>query len=229
MQPGNLSFLNFNPSQYDPSQSDGQLPKGNHLVQIIESKLKAASSGNGNQMAVLVMQIIEGDNAGVTGAMHLNIKHSNEKTQEISLNKLSAVCHVCGIVNTTLTSTEMLHNRPFKVEVVEDPEDERYTKIKKILDVNGMAPRRGMVPQQPPNQQALPPQNQAQQPANQQGWPQQPQPQGQWGQQQTSPQPQGQQGWNQQIPPPQHMQQQQPQQQYNTQWNAGGPPPNEPF
>ena len=140
----------FDATQWDPSQSAGQLPIGRHKVIIEDSEVKATKANDGGYLA-LTLQVIEGPSAGSTGIMRLGIYSQNQKAVEISHRQLSAICHAIGVFN--VQDSAQLHNIPFMVEVgnqkpTQEQEARRaageevalYTEVKKVFDANGNAP-----------------------------------------------------------------------------------------
>lgn len=226
----------FNAHNVDPTQGAGSLPVGKHNVIIEKSDVKATKANDGG-LVEFGLKIIDGPNAGVTGAYRLNLYHSNPQAVEIANRQLSALCHVTG--QFMLADTSALHNIPFMVEVgtqkpTREQEEARargenvtlYTEVKKVFDRNGNEPGKqgqgggAAQPQQGQQQGQGQPQGQGGAWGGPQGHQQQP-PQGQngggWagqgqGQQQ---QPQGGQGGGWTPPAGDHGQQQPPQ-------NGGG-------
>lgn len=196
----------FNPNNYNPEQSAGQLPLGKHPVVIESSEVKANKANDGGYLQ-FNLKIIDGPNAGITGPYRLNLYHADQTTCEIANRQLSAVCHVVNVFGD-LTSTDPLHNIPFIVEVVPQKNKPEYTQVSKVFDINGNEPGKAPAGQAQTQQ----PQNQQQQGNGQQ-----------WGQQ-TSGGAWGGAGGQQQQ---QHQQQEQTQQQPQNQWQApqGGQQP----
>lgn len=198
----------FNPNNYNPEQSAGQLPLGKHPVVIESSEVKANKANDGGYLQ-FNLKIIDGPNAGITGPYRLNLYHADQTTCEIANRQLSAVCHVVNVFGD-LTSTDPLHNIPFIVEVVPQKNKPEYTQVSKVFDINGNEPGKAPAGQAQTQQ----PQNQQQQGNGQQ-----------WGQQ-TSGGTWGGAGGQQQQQQ-QHQQQEQTQQQPQNQWQApqGGQQP----
>lgn len=202
----------FNAQQYDPTQGVGSLPIGKHPVIVESSEVKANKANDGGYLQ-LNLRIIDGPQAGTTGAYRLNLYHTNQQTVEIAHRQLSAICHVVGVF--MVQDSSQLHNLPFLVEVGPQKNDPAYTEVKKVYDMNGNEP--GKAGQGAALAQPQQPAGFGQQPQGQGGFGGQPQQQpaqgGAWGQQPQGQQPQQQpaQGgaaWGQQ---PQQQPAQQPQ------------------
>lgn len=231
----------FNAQQYDPTQGVGSLPIGKHPVVIESSEVKANKANDGGYLQ-LNLRIIDGPQAGTTGAYRLNLYHSNQQTVEIAHRQLSAICHVIGVFQ--VTDSSQLHGLPFLIEVGPQKNDPQYTEVKKVFDMNGNEPGKagaGAAAAQPQQQQPQgqpngawggAPQGQPQQPAGGAAWGGQQQPA-----QQPAQQPQGGAAWGgqpAQNPAPQGGQPawggqpaQQPAQQQPAQgggWQQGGAP-----
>lgn len=192
----------FNPQEHDPSQSVGQLPVGRYPVVIKASEVTAAKSGSSG-MLVLELEIADGEHRGSTGAYRLNLYNENQQAAQIAMRQLSALAHAIGHLQP-ITDSQVLHNRPFIVEVGlqkgEEAAKKGYTEVKRVFDINGQEPQKGRAPSAPQGQQGQQQQPQNQ-PTQQDQAPQQQQPANNaWGQQPASQEQQPQQGV--QNPPP---------------------------
>ena len=149
----------FDATQWDPTQSAGQLPVGKHKVVITDSEVKANSANTGGYLA-LTLEVTEGPSVGASGVMRLNLYSQSQKAVEIAHRELSALCHSVNVYN--VQDSKQLHNIPFMVEVgnqkpTQEQEARRaageevtlYTEVKKIFDVNGNAPGKKGAAQQP--------------------------------------------------------------------------------
>lgn len=129
----------FDATSVDPTQTLGGLPIGKHPVVIINSEVKPTKNNDAGYLQ-LDLQIIDGPSKGAVGAWRLNLYHSNRQTVEIAYRQLSALCHVIGVYQ--VQDSQQLHNIPFVVEVGlqkgENPE--KYTEVKRVLDMNGNEP-----------------------------------------------------------------------------------------
>jgi hypothetical protein len=162
----------FDAHAFDPSQSVGSLPIGKHPVIAESSEVRPTSNNDGGYLQ-FNLKIIDGPNAGATGAYRLNLYNASQKAVEIAHRQMSALCHVTGVYN--VQDSAQLHNIPFMIEVGAQKGEgaiaKGYTEIKRVFDINGNEPgkqSKGAQPQQPqqPQQQA-PAQAAWQQPAQQ--------------------------------------------------------------
>lgn len=145
----------FNAQQHDPTQlAGGQLPIGKHLVVVDSSEVKANKANDGGYIE-LSLKIVEGPNAGQTGAYRLNLYHSNPVVVEIANKQFSAVCHVTGVYN--VTDSQQLHGIPFMIEVGPQKTKPEYTEVKKVFDAAGNEPgKAGQAPAAAPAQASAP-------------------------------------------------------------------------
>lgn len=204
----------FDATQIAPDTgAAGQLPVGEHLVQITSSEIKTTSSGDGGYVQ-LELVVTEGQHTGATGAYRLNLFNPSETAARIARSQLSALCHVTG--RFQVTDLSVLSGIPFRVKVQPQKNSDKYTEVVKVMDANGNPPGAGggQAAQQP---QGGPP---AQQPPAQQQAPAQQAPQGGgWGA------PQGGQAQQAQAPQQAPAQQAPAQQGGWQQGNAGGNAP----
>lgn len=143
----------FNAQQFDPTQGGTfqQLPVGKHPVKIIASEIKATQDNTGG-MIVFELEVIDGPGMGSHGVMRLNLYSSSDKARAIAESQFSALCYATGVF--MVTDTSQLHDRPFAVDVEEQPltpqqvekknagETVRpFTQVKKILDIQGNEPK----------------------------------------------------------------------------------------
>lgn len=177
----------FDANQFNPATGGGgQLGVGFHKVIIEASEVKPTAANDGGMIAY-TLRCIEGPEQGGSQAYRLNMWNASDKAREIAQSQQSALCFVTGVFY--VEDTQQLHNIPFYVEVVKQKNDEKYTEIRAVFDVNGCPPKSqkpeprliafvqgGGAAQQQPQQQAQAPQQQqqAQQPAQATG--------GGWGQ-----------------------------------------------
>lgn len=173
----------FDATQVPPDTgAAGQLPVGEHLVQITGSEIKPTQSGDGGYVQFDLV-VVDGEHRGATGAYRLNLFNSSEQAARIARSQLSALCHVTG--RYQVSDLSVLSGIPFRVVVQMQKGSDKYTEVARVKDANGNPPGKsgGQQPQQAqgPGPQAGPPQ---QAPQPQQGPPQG----GGWGQQAQQPQ-----------------------------------------
>lgn len=173
----------LDPGQEAPMMGGQGLPVSppeGHLVTIVASERKPATTGAGDRL-VLKLKIQDGPAQGVEGDWGLNIWNTNPTAALIAQNELKCICHAIGHLQA-LSNTEPLHNKPFRVIVKQQVKNPQYTEVTDILRADGSklqdkpnaqggapgpapapAPAPTMPPQQqpgafpPPQQQAAPP------------------------------------------------------------------------
>jgi len=147
----------FDARAFDPTQGVGSLPIGKHPVIAESSEVRPTSNNDGGYLQ-FNLKIIDGPNAGATGAYRLNLYNASQKAVEIAHRQMSALCHVTGVYN--VQDSAQLHNIPFMIEVGaqkgEDAVAKGYTEIKRVFDIHGNEPGK-----QAQGAQAAQPQQQA--------------------------------------------------------------------
>jgi len=101
----------FDARQYEPNRPFEPLPDGTYLVTITDSNQKPTKSGGGAWYLELEMTVQEGPHRGRRIFDRLNLENPSEKAVEIAHRTLSAICHVCGVME--LHDSVQLHGRPF--------------------------------------------------------------------------------------------------------------------
>jgi hypothetical protein len=129
----------FNPANYDPSQSGGQLPVGKHMVVINGDEITATKNNDGG-MLVLSLQVVDGPLTGSTGPYRLNLYNQSQIACEIAHKQFAALCHVTGMGATIVNDASQLYNKPFFIEVGVQAKNPEYTEVKKVYDINGIEP-----------------------------------------------------------------------------------------
>lgn len=157
----------FDPTKFDPSQGEGNLPVGfKQPVAIVAHKLQPSRNGSSG-MLNLTLQVLDGPNKGAKGPLRLNLYHSNPQTVEIAHRRLSTICYAVGFVQV-LTNPQQIYNRPFLVDIELQSDAEAaskgYTEVTHIYDAQGNEP--GKQPAQAPAGFAAPTQQPAQAPAS---------------------------------------------------------------
>lgn len=140
----------FNAMQYNPEMGAPSLPLGLKMpVRIISSEVKSAAQNQNNGMVSFMVEVLDGENKGATGAINFNIYNSNGDAARIAHDHLAAMSYVIGVL--TWQNTEQLHNIPFLVDVTKQKvktgqEDKGYVEVSAYYDVQGNKPKRGQVP-----------------------------------------------------------------------------------
>jgi hypothetical protein len=129
----------FNARNFDPEQGVGGFPIGNHLIKNIASEVKATKAGDGGYLQ-FTGQILDGEHAGTTGAIRINLYSASPDAARIAHGQFSAMCHVCNVMD--VQDSSQLHEIPYRIEVglQKEPNPNKYTEVKKFYDVNGQAP-----------------------------------------------------------------------------------------
>ena len=109
-----MASFTFDATAVEPQQSNGPIPAGTYLAQVIESDLKHLKSGNGMGLA-LTFQILDGEHKNRRLWTNLNVQHSNPTAQQIGQQQLSSLCRALNVPQ--LKDTIQLHNKPLKVRV----------------------------------------------------------------------------------------------------------------
>lgn len=129
----------FDANQFNPATGGGgQLGVGFHKVIIETSEVKPTAANDGGMIAY-GLRCVEGVEQGGAQAYRLNMWNSSDKAREIAQSQQSALCFVTGVFY--VEDTQQLHNIPFYVEVVKQKNDEKYTEVKAVYDVNGCPPK----------------------------------------------------------------------------------------
>lgn len=92
-------------NEYEP------IPAGTYNAMIMESEIKDSSTGG--QYVQLRIEITGPTQAGRSVFERLNIRNQNEKAVQIALQTLGSICKAVGL--NSVSDTNELHNRPFKV------------------------------------------------------------------------------------------------------------------
>lgn len=115
--------------------SNPVLPVGEkQLVKIEKAEVKSSKKEANNGQAVLTLRILDGANQGKVGTLTLSIFHSNTTTSEIALSKLVAIALVTG---GTPRDLRTLYERPFRIDVVPQTTDPKYTDVINFYDQQG--------------------------------------------------------------------------------------------
>jgi hypothetical protein len=126
----------FNPAQFAPSYGGGDtLGVGKHPVVISKVFLKPTQDGQ-NGFMELTLTAIDGPGKGATKRDRLNLHHTNPDTVRIANQQLSAYCAVMGI-SGPWNDTDILQNKPFVVDIVQQPGSDKYTDVSALYTIDG--------------------------------------------------------------------------------------------
>lgn len=108
------SFLNFDATQVDPTNTFEPVPAGEYEVMIIDSEEKYTAKGNGKYLQ-LTLQVQSGEFTGRMLFDRLNLDNQNRTAVEIAQRQLSQICHAIGELR--LTDSRQLHEKPLIARV----------------------------------------------------------------------------------------------------------------
>jgi len=105
-------------------------------------------------MVVYELEVIDGPDKGAHGPFRINLYNASDKARAIAESQQAALCYVTGVF--MLEDTVQLHNRPFVVDVEEQPLTPQqvaaqaegktvtpFTQVRKILDMDCNEPKGG--------------------------------------------------------------------------------------
>jgi hypothetical protein len=118
---------------------------------ISASDVKQTTNG---KMVNLTMRVLEGPAAGQLIFQNINFVHNNPVAQQIGQERLSAVCHVIGVLKPS--DTAQFHGRPFKVKVAVS-DDGKYNEVLSFLTEDGKSANAGAAAPAPAGPAAAPP------------------------------------------------------------------------
>lgn len=134
--------MSFNAQTVAPNTAPEAVPTGIYTVAIVKSEEVPVNGKPGCSFYALTMQILDGEHKGKNVIERLNCKNDNQQAVDIAYGTLSAICHVTGVLQIGQSSQE-LHGKPFKVNVVKVPRRDDPTKesneIRGYLDRIGRA------------------------------------------------------------------------------------------
>ena len=118
-----MAELNFDADKTEPVGSFDVLPVGDYVV-IISSSEKKETKDRDGEYVQFTYDIVEGEYKGRKVFDRLNVVNKNPTAQKIAQGKLSAICHVTGVMHPKMT--EELHSKPFMVKVGIRPAKDGY-------------------------------------------------------------------------------------------------------
>src|SRR5512133_201922 len=104
-----MAQLNFNAEDVEPMGSFEPLPVGDYIVIVSASEKKATKQADGEYLQ-LTYDVVDGEFKGRKLFDRLNLINKNVDAQKIARGKLSAICHVTGVMHPK--TSEELHNKP---------------------------------------------------------------------------------------------------------------------
>lgn len=127
----------FDATTVQPSGVGGQLPIGEYPVVIVSGDVVPTKDNTGG-LAELHLSIIDGPHKGGSGVYRLNLFNQSTKAAEIAQKQLSALCHVTNTFQ--IDDLQALFNKPFVVVVNAQKNDDKYTEVVGVKDMQGNAP-----------------------------------------------------------------------------------------
>lgn len=132
------------PSSFNARESDklGELsviPAGEYVAHIVKSEMKETKDKSGSYLQ-LQFTVLEGEQAGKSLFLRLNLQNQNAQTVEIAYKVLATICEICGV--DVLEDSEDLHNVPMMITVIEKEGNAQYPKQN---DIRGYAAIEGAV------------------------------------------------------------------------------------
>jgi Protein of unknown function (DUF669) len=131
-----MSAIQFDATQVQPQGDRSPVPEGEYPVILTATEIKPGKAPT-DRLLNLTMRVTEGPCAGQLIFQNLNFMHSNPVAQQIGQERLSALCHVVGVLKPT--DTAQFHGRPFRVKVTVD-ETKKYNEVTAFLKADGSAP-----------------------------------------------------------------------------------------
>lgn len=130
------------PGAFDPSTVKGNdlLPNAPYKLAITKTSVKDASSGNGNKVYGLEMDVQDGPFMGRKIFTNLSLVNTSEKAVEIAQRELKQIIEACGLPALKGDLDELL-GIPFMgdvvVDVSKDPQYQDKNKVKKYYSCGG--------------------------------------------------------------------------------------------
>lgn len=121
----------FNSEEHD-DMGFTPLPKGDYLMEIVESDYKENSKKNGHYLQ-LVREVIEGEYKGRKFYSNLNLDNPNTTARELAGKEFAQTCRACGVVN--VEDSEELHNIPHMVSLAIKKGDQNNPDQNRVIDI----------------------------------------------------------------------------------------------
>jgi hypothetical protein len=136
--------INFNARNFDPSTGTQDVFETGEYGFIINGSETKPTKAGGTMLVFTAKCTDEGQNGKQT-VIRLNIQNANAQAVEIAFRDLSAICHVCGVLD--MTDTQQLHGKPFNLRLEKLPRDDKpelfNNEVRAYLDSNGQPPVAG--------------------------------------------------------------------------------------
>lgn len=133
----NTDFTNVQPNLPGGGSFPVTTDKLGHLVHIVESGPRENRNKNG-MMLHLKLEGLDGVVKGQSADHFINVANPNQEAVRIGYSEISAIAHVVGVLR--VGNSADLHRKPFRVLVRKQKDNETYTEIYGVLDVNGNEP-----------------------------------------------------------------------------------------
>jgi len=143
----------FNAAQHTPRfESVSGLSIGKHPVIIVDGEFKPRAASTPDQpMTDLHLKVtaIDGPDKGSTQTLQFTIQHPTDGFVRRDMDRLAAVCTVCG--KQGFGDTSEIYNIPFIVEMGPQKSNDKYTEAKAVYFMDGRKPDEAHPAQQAPN------------------------------------------------------------------------------
>ncbi|MFZ1074789.1 MAG: DUF669 domain-containing protein [Minisyncoccia bacterium] len=132
--------LQFNAATVDPTQGPEVWPLADYPLEITKEEVKAVKDDASSTYLELTLTCLDGQFKGKTHPYRLNLWNSNQESQRIAYQQLSALCHAIGRIQIADTS-HLIGGRLIGV-IGPQKNDARYSEVKRVKDMNGNEPGR---------------------------------------------------------------------------------------
>ena len=125
----------------DPGRDFTPLPAGAYEVEITNSEVKDAKSGNGCYLA-LEMTVLGPEGAGRKVWSNITLKNTNAQAESIGQAQLSALCRAVGIPK--LVDSDQLFQKLLRVRLKVTPAQGSYAAKNEVTAYEGMGDPQAM-------------------------------------------------------------------------------------
>jgi len=109
-----MAQLNFDANKVDPTSTYDTFPKGDYVMCVRETDIKATKSNTG-YMLEYTAEVLDGQYVGRKIFGRMNIDNQNPDAQAIGQRELSQLCHAVGVLQ--VSDSSQLHDKPFIAKV----------------------------------------------------------------------------------------------------------------